>query len=59
MKEFYQDFGFIIGFMVLVLLWNMGFGEKGTRYFLLLVLVGMLVLNYGVMSDWLKNTFKR
>lgn len=59
MKEFYQDFGFIIGFMVLVLLWNMGFGEKGTRYFLILVLLGMLVLNYGVMSDWLKNTFKR
>lgn len=57
MEDFYKDFGFIIGFMVLVLLWNMSFGEKATRYFLLLVLLGMVVLNAGTVGDWLNNNF--
>ena len=57
MQDFYKDFGFIIGFMVLVLLWNMGFGEKSTRYFLLLVLLGMVVLNAGTVGDWLNEKF--
>ena len=57
MEQFYKDFGFIIGFMVMVLLWNMGFGEKGTFYFLLLVLLGMVVLNYKTVGECLTNTF--
>lgn len=57
MYDFYKQFGFVIGFMVLVLLWDTVFKEKGTFYFLLIVLLGMLVLNSEKIGDWLKNTF--
>ena len=57
MKDFYTDFGFIIGFMVLTLLFNMGFGEKATRYFLLLVLLGMVVLNAGAVGNFITDKF--
>lgn len=57
MQDFYKQFGFVIGFMVLVLLFNMGFGEKGTKYFLLLVLFGMVVLNAGEVTAWFKDAF--
>lgn len=57
MEKFYKDFGFVIGFMVIVLIWNMGFGSKATQYMLLLVLAGMLVLNAADMTKFLENTF--
>ena len=57
MEQFYKDFGFVIGFMVIVLIWNMAFGEKGTFYFLLLVLLGMLVLKSDEMAKFLNETF--
>ena len=57
MQDFYKDFGFIIGFMTLVLLWNMAFGEKATRYFLLLVLLGMVILNAGTVGGWISEKF--
>ena len=57
MEQFYKDFGFVIGFMVIVLIWNMAFGEKGTFYFLLLVLLGMLVLKSDAMAKFLNETF--
>lgn len=57
MYEFYKQFSFVIGFMVLVLLWDTVFKEKGTFYFLLIVLLGMLVLNSEKIGNWLTETF--
>lgn len=45
MKKFYDDFGFIIGFMFLTLIFSTAFGEKATQYFLLLTLVSMILFN--------------
>ena len=45
MQQFYKDFGFIIGFMILCLLVSMAFGEKAERGFLLTTLFGMVILN--------------
>ena len=45
MKDFYEDFSFIIGFMILCLLVLMTFGEKSERGFLLTTLFGMVILN--------------
>lgn len=54
MKNFYDSFTFIISFMILVLFFNMLFGEKFTEWFLLLVLLSMVVVN----SDKIKYIFK-
>lgn len=59
MREFYNDFGFMIGFLVMVLLWNLAFDSKGTFYFLVLVLLGMVVLNSGSVTAWVENTFNK
>lgn len=45
MKTFYQDFGFVIAFMILSLIIEMSMGEKAQWYFLLLVLASMIVVN--------------
>lgn len=57
MKEFYKDFGFIIGFMILCLLVVMAFGEKAERGFLLTTLFGMVILNVDAVSQFLNNKF--
>lgn len=45
MKQFYKDFGFIIGFMTGTLVIGMVFGDKVQYYFLILVLLSMLIMN--------------
>ena len=45
MKNFYNNFSFLLAFMILVNIFYMLLGEKFTEGFLLIVLVGMLVAN--------------
>ena len=54
MKEFYNSFTFILTFMILVLIFQMVFGNKFIEVFLLLVLASMVVVN----ADKFKNVFK-
>ena len=54
MKEFYNSFTFILTFMILVLIFQMVFGNKFIEVFLLLVLASMAVVN----ADKFKNVFK-
>ena len=58
MQQFYKDFGFIIGFMILCLLVSMAFGEKAERGFLLTTLFGMVILNADSMITFLNDKFK-
>ena len=58
MQEFYKDFGFIIGFMILCLLVVMAFGEKAERGFLLTTLFGMVILNADSMITFINDKFK-
>lgn len=57
MQNFFDNFGFIIGFLVLVLIWNVALGAKATKYFLVLVLLSMLLLNYNSMAAFITDTF--
>ena len=45
MNKLYSNFSFIVGFMVFIVFWNMTFGEKPTRYLLILILTGMVLTN--------------
>lgn len=56
-KEFYEDFGKIIGFMVMTLIIEMAFGQKIERYWLLIILLGMVLLNYETFNSFLKEKF--
>ena len=58
MKDFYEDFGFIIGFMILCLLVLMAFGEKSERGFLLTTLFGMVILNADSVMSFFSEKFK-
>ena len=58
MQEFYKDFGFIIGFMILCLLVVMAFGEKAERGFLLATLFGMVILNADSVITFINDKFK-
>ena len=58
MKDFYEDFGFIIGFMILCLLVLMAFGEKSERGFLLTTLFGMVILNADSVMTFFSEKFK-
>ena len=58
MKDFYEDFGFIIGFMILCLLVLMAFGEKAERGFLLTTLFGMVILNADSVIAFINDKFK-
>lgn len=57
MQGFFDNLGFIIGFLVMVLIWNVALGAKATKYFLILVLLSMLILNYAPMSAFITETF--
>ena len=59
MKSFYQDFGIIIGFLILTLVVNMVGGEKATKWHLYLVLFGMIILNADTFTTFLKGAFKK
>ena len=58
MKEFYEDFSFIIGFMILCLRVLMAFGEKSERGFLLTTLFGMVILNADSVMTFFSEKFK-
>lgn len=58
MQQFYKDFGFIIGFMILCLLVSMAFGEKAERGFLLTTLFGMVILNADSVMSFFSEKFK-
>lgn len=58
MKDFYEDFSFIIGFMILCLLVSMTFGEKSERGFLLTTLFGMVILNADSVMTFFSEKFK-
>lgn len=58
MEQFYKDFKFIIGFMVLCLLVLMVAGEKAERWFLLIVLLGMVLVNVNDFNTFLDNMFE-
>lgn len=55
MQEFYDDLGFIIGFMVLALIISMTAGEKAQRYFLLATLFSVVILNVNNFNTWFSN----
>ena len=57
MKQFYNDFTFIIGFMVLTLIVEMSMGEKAEWYWLLLVLISMVLVNVDDLTSWVDDTF--
>lgn len=57
MEQFYKDFKFIIGFMVLTLVVLMVAGEKAQRSFLLITLLGMVLMNVDDFNNFLDNTF--
>jgi hypothetical protein len=50
LKEFTESVPFILSFLVVVLLMNMGVGQKFTNQFLYLVLFSMLILNSDKLS---------
>ena len=58
MKDFYEDFSFIIGFMILCLLVLMTFGEKSERGFLLTTLFVMVILNAFSVMTFFSEKFK-
>ena len=58
MKDFYEDFSFIIGFRILCLLVLMAFGEKSERGFLLTTLFGMVILNADSVMTFFSEKFK-
>lgn len=58
MQEFYKDYTFILGYMILVLLVQLAFGEKAQRGFLLTTLFSMAVLNYNKVNKFLDEKFK-
>ena len=58
MRDFYEDFSFIIGFMILCLLVLMTFGEKSERGFLLTTMFGMVILNADSVMNFFSEKFK-
>nr|DAG98336.1 MAG TPA: hypothetical protein [Tectiviridae sp.] len=54
MKELYNDFGFIIVFLIIVYLFENVFGDKTTQKILGVVLLGMLISNAGKLKSSVK-----
>ena len=47
MSKFFQNYTFILAFMVFMVFWNMIFGKKATETLLWLILLGMVLTNSG------------
>lgn len=45
LQEFFDSFSFIIAFMILVILFEMLFGDKFVQAFLILVMASMAIFN--------------
>nr|DAD73652.1 MAG TPA: hypothetical protein [Tectiviridae sp. cthzn51] len=54
MKELYNDFGFVLIFLIIVYLFENAFGDETTQKILGVVLLGMLIFN----AKKLKNVTK-
>lgn len=57
MAALYKDMGFIIGFLILILVVQTAFGGETSSKFLIIVLLSMLLLNYQTFADKLKSVF--
>lgn len=57
LENFYAEFGLIIGFMIMTLIIQLTLGEKTERYWLLLILCGMILMNYEKFNEFLKDKF--
>ena len=55
MSKIYNNFTFMLAFMIFVVFFNMVFGEKPTTYFLALVLAGMAITNVDKVSSLFKK----
>lgn len=55
MQSFYNSFGFLIAFMILLLIFQMMMGPKFTETFMLLVLASMVVVNSDKVEILLQN----
>lgn len=55
MVSFYNSFGFLIAFMVLLLIFQMLFGPKFSETFMLLVLASMVVVNHEKVVKLMQN----
>lgn len=53
--NFYNSFGFLIAFMILVNIFYMLLGSSFTEGFLLLVLLGMVIVNAGKFATIFKG----
>lgn len=58
METFYNDFGFIIGFMVLSLLVLLAFGAKAEKWFLLMILFSMILIKSDAVVKFMDTHFK-
>lgn len=57
MESFYMNGKKIIGFLILVLIFNMIFDTKSTEKFVLIVLFSMCILNADKFISFMQNTF--
>ena len=55
MQEFYKSFIFLISFSVVLVFFNMAFGENETHKLLLLILASMLVFNVDKFKEIAKS----
>ena len=57
MENFYKNMGFIIGFLILIIVIQTAFGGETSADFLVIVLLSMLVLNYKKFGDFTRKVF--
>lgn len=55
LQNFYNSFGFLIAFLILVNIFYLMFGNSFTEGFLLLVLLGMVIMNAGKFATIFKG----
>ena len=55
MNKLFNNFTFILAFMVFMVFWNMIFGKKSTETLLWLILLGMVLTNSNQLSNMLKS----
>lgn len=55
MQDFYKSFIFLISFSVVLVFFNMAFGEDATHKLLLLILASMLVFNVDKFKEIAKS----
>lgn len=56
MQKIYNNFSFILAFMIFIVFFNMVFGSKPTEYLLILILLGMVLTNSNTLTSLFKNS---